>query len=292
MSGLLAYNEDFVSLTGTGKPERINAALTSADYFTVLGLQPILGRGLLPVEEEKPGTTPSVVISYALWQSHFGGDRSIVGKTIEINKSLCTVVGVAPPGFQGCSTGSRVDLWASLVYRGEEVRQRGRYWLNVFGRLKPGVSRRQAEEELNLQMQRIVAQFPDSHRGPNQITLDPLWRSPIGVNVYLYKSLPILLALAAVLLLLACANAAPTTIVSNCSVERASAPRAAVVKISEALNRIGNRAKNRRPRQAIPGQSRHAGQFPRCRTVTGSNSKKPMPNRKEPIASGSIAPAR
>ena len=225
LSGLLAYNEDFVSLTGTGKPERVNAALTSADYFKVLGLQPILGRGLLPVEEEKPGTTPSVVISYALWQTHFGGDRSIVGKTIEINKSLCTVVGVAPPGFQGCSTGTRVDLWASLVYRGEEVRQRGSYWLNVFGRLKPGVSRRQAEEELNLQMQRIVAQFPDSHRGPNQITLDPLWRSPIGVNVYLYKSLPILLALAAVLLLLACANVANLLLVRNVTRRREVALR-------------------------------------------------------------------
>jgi predicted permease len=225
LSGLLAYNEDFVSLTGTGKPERINAALTSADYFKVLGLQPILGRGLLPVEEEKPGTTPSVVISYALWQSHFGGDRSIVGKTIEIKKSLVTVVGVAPPGFQGCSTGSRVDLWASLVYRGEEVRQRGRYWLNVFGRLKPGVSRRQAEEELNLQMQRIVAQFPDSHRGPNRITLDPLWRSPIGVNVYLYKSLPMLLALAAVLLLLACANVANLLLVRNVTRRREAALR-------------------------------------------------------------------
>ena len=225
LSGLLAYNEDFVSLTGKGKPERIYAALTSADYFKVLGLQPILGRGLLPVEEEKPGTTPSVVISYALWQTHFGGDRSIVGKTIEINKSLCTVVGVAPPGFHGCSTGSRVDLWASLVYRGEEVHERGSYWLNVFGRLKPGVSRRQAEEELNLQMQRIVEQFPNSHSGPNQITLDPLWRSPIGVNVYLYKSLPILLALGVVLLLLACANVANLLLVRNVTRRREVALR-------------------------------------------------------------------
>lgn len=225
LSGLLAYNEDFVSLTGTGKPERVYAALTSADYFQVLGLQPILGRGLLPVEEEKPGTTPSVVISYALWQSHFGGDRSIVGKTIEINKSLVTVVGVAPPGFQGCSAGTRTDLWASLVYRGKEVHDRGSYWLNVFGRLKPGVSRRQAERELNLQMQRIVEQFPNSHRGPNQITLYPLWRSPIGVNVYLYKSLPILLALAAVLLLLACANVANLLLVRNVTRRREVALR-------------------------------------------------------------------
>lgn len=225
MSGLLAYNEDFASLTGRGKPERIYAALTSADYFQVLGLKPILGRTLLPVEEEKPGTTPSVVISYALWQSRFGGDRAIVGKAIELNKNPVTVVGVAPPGFHGCSTGSHTDLWASLIYRGTEVQERGSYWLNVFGRLKPGVSRRQAEEELNLQMQRIVEQFPDSHRGPNQITLDPLWRSPIGANVYLYKSLPMLQALAAVLLLLACANVANLLLVRNVTRRREVALR-------------------------------------------------------------------
>ena len=225
LSGLLAYSEGFASLTGTGKPERVYAASISADYFHMLGLQPTLGRFLLPGEEEKPGTTPSVVISYALWQSHFGGDRSIVGKAIEINKSLFTVVGVAPPGFQGCSAGSRVDLWASLMNGGAEVHQRGKYWLNVFGRLKPGVSRRQAEEELNLQMQRIVEQFPDSHRGPNQITLYPLWRSPIGVNVFLYKALPMLLALAAVLLLLACANVANLLLVRNATRRREMALR-------------------------------------------------------------------
>jgi predicted permease len=225
LSGLLAYHEDFVSLTGTGKPERIYAAYISADYFEVLGLKPILGRGLLPVEEEKPGSTPSVVISYALWQSHFGADRAIIGKTIQINRTLCTIVGVTPPGFQGCSTGLRTDLWASLVYRGEQVRERDNYWLDVLGRFKPGVDRRQAEEELNLQMQRIVEQFPNSHRGPNQITLDPLWRSPFGANVYLYKSLPILLALAAVLLLLACANVANLLLVRNVTRRREVALR-------------------------------------------------------------------
>jgi predicted permease len=225
LSGLLGYHDDFVSLTGTSKPERIYAALISADYFEVLGVKPILGRGLLPVEEEKPGSTPSVVISYALWQSHFGADRSVIGKTIQINRKLCTIVGVTPRDFQGCKTGLRTDLWASLVYRGDQVRERDYYWLNVLGRLKPGVSRRQAEEELNLQMQRIVEQFPDSHRGPNQITLDPLWRSPFGANVYMYKSLPMLLALAGVLLLLACANVANLLLVRSVARRREVALR-------------------------------------------------------------------
>ncbi len=225
LSGLAAHHEDFFTLTGASKPERIYGALVSADYFEVLGVNPILGRGLLPGEEEKPASTPSVVISYALWQSHFGADPSIIGKSLQINRTLCTIVGVTPPDFQGCTTGLRADMWASLIYRGNQVPQRDYFWLNAVGRLKPGIDRRQAEEELNLHMQRIVEQFPDSHRGPNQITLDPLWRSPFGANVYMYKSLPILLALAAALLLLACANVANLLLVRSMTRRREVALR-------------------------------------------------------------------
>jgi predicted permease len=224
-SGLLAYHDDYISLTGTGKPERLYGALISANYFEVLGVKPILGSVFMPTEEEKPGRTPSVIISYGLWQRHFGGDPSIVGKPIQLNRQLCTVVGVAPPRFQGCKSGLRTDLWAPLVYRGNQVNERDSPWLQVLGRLKPGVSRRQAEVELDMQMRRIAEQYPESHRGPNQITLDPLWRSPFGANVYLYKSLPMLLALAAVLLLLACANVANLLLVHSVARRREIAIR-------------------------------------------------------------------
>ncbi len=225
MSGLLAYHDDFVSLTGTSKPERLYGAVVSADYFDVLGVRPILGRGFKPVEEENPGGMPAVVISYALWQTHFGANLSVIGKTLQLNRRLCTIVGVAPPDFQGCKTGLRTDLWAPLVYGGDQFRERDAYWLQVLGRLKPGIGRRQAEEELDLQMRRIVEQFPDSHRGPNQITLDPLYRSPFGANVYMYKTLPMLLALAAVLLLLACANMANLLLVRSVTRRREVALR-------------------------------------------------------------------
>jgi predicted permease len=102
----------------------------------------------------------------------------------------------------------RTDLWIPLAYRGSQVQERGSFWLNVLGRIKPGIERSRAEVELDLVMRHIAEQYPDSHRGPNQITLDPLWRSPFGANVYLYRTLPMLLALAGVLLLLACANVA------------------------------------------------------------------------------------
>ena len=224
-SGLLAYHDDYISLTGTGKPERIYGALISANYFEVLGVRPILGSVFLPAEEEKPGRTPSAIISYGLWQRRYGGDPLIVGKPIQLNRNLCTVVGVAPPGFQGCKTGLRTDLWAPLVYRGNQVNERGSAWLNVLGRLRPGIGRRQAEVELDIRMRHIAQQYPDTHRGPNQITLDPLWRSPFGANVYLYKTLPILLALAAVLLVLACANVANLLLVHSVARRREIAIR-------------------------------------------------------------------
>lgn len=210
-SGMLAYHDDFMAITGSATPERIYGALTSADYFQVLGVRPILGRALLH-QDERTGQA-ECVLGYDLWQNHFAGDPAIVGKTIQINLHRYTIVGVAPRDFQGCKTGLRSEVWLPLgmdgrIWGGNRMDDRGRAWLQVLGVLRPGVDRRQAEVELNLLMQRIVERYPASHRGSNVISLDPLWRSPFGANVYLYGTLPILMALAAVLLLLACANVA------------------------------------------------------------------------------------
>jgi predicted permease len=219
-SGLLAYHDDYVSLTGGEKPERIYGALTSANYFDVLGVRPVLGRGFMPEEDQKPLGAPVVVISYGLWQRRFSADRAVIGTTIQINRHPYTVIGVAPPHFQGCKTGLRADLWIPLamdpvIWGSQRLNERGTFWLNVLGRLKPGVSRRQAGKELGVLMQQIVQRFPDQHRGPNQISLDPLWRSPFGANVYLYSTLPLLLAFAGVLLLVACANVANLLLVRS-----------------------------------------------------------------------------
>ena len=229
-AGILAYHQDWVSLTGTGRPERIYGALTSANYFDVLGVRPYLGRGFPPGVEEKRENAAVVVISYGLWQSHFGGDSTVIGKVVQINLHPYTIIGVAPAGFEGCMTGVREDVWIPVamdrfVWGFDRPADRGLLWLNVLGKLKPGVGRRQAEAELNLLMRRIVKHFPDDHQGPNQISLDPLWRSPFGANVYLYKSLPILLALATALLLLACANVANLLLVRSIARRREIAIR-------------------------------------------------------------------
>jgi predicted permease len=212
-SGLLAFHNESMGLTGIGKPQRVWGTLVSANFFDVLGVRPLLGRGFLAPEEQKPEGAPVVVLNYGLWKTRFGGDRSIVGETIHINQHPYTVVGVVPREFQGCMPGLRSDLWIPLVMDPvitgwHRYYERGVTWLNVFGRLKPGVTERQAQEELDLLMQRVVADYPNLHKGPNEITLDPLWRSPFGANSYLHTFLPILMSLSGIVLLLACANVA------------------------------------------------------------------------------------
>jgi len=220
-SGLLGYHEDYMSLTGVAKPERIYGALTTANYFDLLGVRPILGRAFLPEEGTSRAGGAVIVIGYTVWQNHFAGDPQIVGKTIQINRHPYTVIGVAPRDFNGCKTGLRTDLWIPLsmdrdVWESDRPARRGSFWLNVLGKLRPGVTKNQAQAELNLLMRGIAERFPEDHRdSPNEISLDPLWRSPFGINVYLYKILPMLLGLAGVLLLLACANVASLLLVRS-----------------------------------------------------------------------------
>lgn len=230
LSGLLAYHDDDLTITGTAKPVRIYGATASANYFEVLGVRPILGRAFLASQQSERVGVPEAVLGYELWQHRFAADPEIVGKTIQINLHSYTIVGVAPKGFQGCKSGLRTDIWiplgmSRLVWGWDPLNDGGGGWLNVLGVLRPGVNRHQAENELNLLMQRIVNQYPTLHRGQNQISTDPLWRSPFGANVYLSGTLPILLALAAVLLLLACANVANLLLVRSVSRRREFAIR-------------------------------------------------------------------
>jgi len=234
-SGLLGYHiGDSLALTGTGKPERLLGMLVSANYFDVLGVRPILGRGFLPAEELKPEGAPVVVISYGLWQTHFGRDASVIGRTIEINRHPLTIVGVTPADFQGSMTGLSPDAYIPLVMDPvlsagwHRLYMRETSWLNVYGRLRPGVSRRQAQEEMNVLMQQIVKQYPESHQGPNDITLDPLWRSPFGLNSVASTLLPMLQALAGALLLLACANVANLLLVRGVGRRREIAIRLSI----------------------------------------------------------------
>jgi predicted permease len=214
-SGIAAFNMIPVDVTGAGKPERIWTTLVSANYFDVLSVQPILGRGFKPEEEQQAGGAPVVLISYRLWQSHFGGHDSVLGEKININHHPFAIVGVTPSAFQGAQTGLRSELWIPLTMQQQvmptpdllPIRQAD--WLLLMGRVRPDIAAQSAQEEVTLLLERLAQQYPDSHLGSsNVITLFPLWRSPLGANGSLYLLLPMLMALAGVVLLLACANVA------------------------------------------------------------------------------------
>lgn len=215
-SGVLAYHHDWITLTGGATPERIYVANVSSNFFDVLGIKPALGRFFRPEEEAREGGARYVVLSYSLWQTRFGGDPAVIGKPIEIARQSGTIIGVAPEGFINAMPGVRHDAWLPLDPLGTDryrMTHRSASYLNVLGRLKPGVNRQQATEDLEVIMRQIVAEYPNDHPGANNITLDPLWRSPFGANVYLSRSLPILLAIAGFVLLLACVNVATLALV-------------------------------------------------------------------------------
>ncbi|HEV2489634.1 MAG TPA: ABC transporter permease [Candidatus Acidoferrales bacterium] len=231
-SGMTAFGLWPMSLTGQGKPIRVWGTVVSASYFDVLGVRPLIGRGFLPSEDAAPNGAPIAVISYRLWQGHFAGDPSIVGKTVHINTHPFTIVGVAPPVFQGSYSGLRTELWVPVVMipeldptAGSMLNDRGSSFLNVDGRLLPGVDRLQAQGEMNSIAQEIARQFPDSHKGKFQMTLYPLWRAPNGGNAFFSILLPMLMALAGVVLLLACANIANLLLARSVSRQKEIAVR-------------------------------------------------------------------
>ena len=218
-SGILGYHHEWATLTGGERPQRVYAAQVSGNYFDVLGVQPVLGRFFRLDEEARLGGVPYVVLGDSLWKTRFGGDPAVLGKSVEIQGQPFTIIGVAPPGFVGCMPAIREDLWVPLApgtapgSNDWNVLHRENSWLNVVGRLRPGVNRQQAAQDLEATMRRLVAQFPASHLGVNSIFLDPMWRSPFGGNGYFARLLPVLLAFAALVLLLTCANVATLMLV-------------------------------------------------------------------------------
>ena len=230
-SGIAACWFAQMSLTGKAKPERVWGMVATANYFDVLGVQPILGRTFLPSEDEKLDGAPVAVISYRLWQTHFGARPDVVGQNIEINKHAYTIVGVTPAVFQGSQTGVRTEIWvpimmeAQLDARGDLIHDHHNFWLLLFARLKPGVSLAQAQAEMTLRLKPEAKNYPEEHKGKDKVTAYPLWRNPWGLNMFLSTLLPMLMTIAGLVLLLACANVANPMLVRSVSRRREIAIR-------------------------------------------------------------------
>ena len=233
-SGLAATSMHPVDITGGAHPEHTWAGLVSANYFDVLGATPLLGRTFLPSEGKAPGADAIVVLGYRLWKQRYGGDKNIVGKTVQINQHAYSVIGVMPREFVGSHTGLQLDLWVPVTMQNQiistydRLHDRGTNWLVLQGRRKPGVTVEQAQADMNTVMARLAREYPNDHKGDTVVTAFPLWRGPFGANGYLYVLLPMLMAISGFVLLLACANVANLILVRSVGRRREIAVRLSV----------------------------------------------------------------
>ncbi len=199
LDGIAAMDQATFIITGGDKPERYLGGLISADAFSFLGVQPILGRLFRP-EEDELNAPPVALIGYQVWQEHFAGDKAVVGKIIPINGKQVTVIGVMPKGWRFPEI---CDIWMPLQME-EKEHPRGNFSMDCIGKVKKGVSIEQARAELEAITARIAAQHPDTNTGVSvHVT------SFREENVRNFKTLT-LLVMGAVLFvhLIACANVA------------------------------------------------------------------------------------
>jgi predicted permease len=204
---------------GKGEPEQVFGEIVTGNYFDVLGAKPLLGRGFRPDEDQNPGAALVTVLGYGEWQNRFGGDPSIVGRTIKVNGNDFTVVGVMPNGFKGTNAIGAPALWVPYMsypqttsgFLQELIKPDGRRGLafNVTGRLKPGVSVQQAEANLKTIARQLAQAYPNENQGRSvdlvplaQATVNPGFRN----NIVVAGSL--LMVIVGLVLLIACANVA------------------------------------------------------------------------------------
>jgi putative ABC transport system permease protein len=150
-SGLLATDAAQVGVQWHNQPDLVSAELVSGNYFNVLALQPALGRLFVASDDLVPDANPVVVLSFSYWQRRFGADPGTLNQSILVNGHPFTVVGVTPPGFHSVVLGDTPDVFAPMTMMAEvipgskDLEDRRSSWLNIIGKLKPGVSREQAE---------------------------------------------------------------------------------------------------------------------------------------------------
>ncbi|MEO8027818.1 MAG: ABC transporter permease [Bryobacteraceae bacterium] len=226
-SGMFARWDTEFSLSADGKSERVSGELVSGTYFPVLGVGAALGRVFTPEDDKTVGGHPYVVLSYRYWLTRFGGDRKVVGKKIIVNGFPLTIIGVSQAGFDGLDPTRSQQIRIPLMMKPQMDAlgfytlegRRGR-WVNVFGRLKPGVTLPQAKASLQpffhqmLNMEVTEKEFakaaPETKQAFLRMWMDvlPAATGRSGLRQQFSTALLVLMGVVAVVLLIACANVA------------------------------------------------------------------------------------
>jgi predicted permease len=208
---IAAYDAAQVGLDAGENPSRVWIILASANYFDVLRLQPFLGRFFHASDEHGPNSAPYIVLSYAYWHTHFQDDRGVVGRVVQVNKHPCTILGVAPPGFNGTLVFFNPGFFVPLVDQ-EEVEgvndlsaRSHRFIFMTMGHLKPGVTPAQATADLNSIGSYLEKTYPkDDDQRTFALARPSLYGDYLGKPVRAFMTG--LMLLSALILLAACAN--------------------------------------------------------------------------------------
>ena len=207
--GVRRFNLRVSARAADGNAEPVWGILATSNYFDVLRVQPLIGRGFLPGEDAVAEGAPVAVISHGLWQRRFGADRAVLGRTLWVNGRELTIVGVAPRGFTGTITGLAFDLWTpvtmhpALSSSAPILPDRGIRWLSVFGRLETDGTLESARAEAHTIGARLAAMhLEDGDRGLTARTFD------VGPSEQLAPLLVIMLAINVLVLLIVCTNIA------------------------------------------------------------------------------------
>jgi putative ABC transport system permease protein len=228
LSGLVEYHAMSFTLFGHGDPERVRTGVVSANYFDLFGVQPLLGRTFLP-DDDKFDAAPVLLLSYEYWKNNFGSDPGIVGKTFEMNDKVHTVVGVLPPVPQYPNENDVYMSTSACPFRSNKMHleDRDMRMMEVFGRLKPGVTVAQASADVSTIAAGLKAAYPKSYPENAGYTsaATPLQEE---LTKEARPTLLLLLGAAAFVLLIACANVANLTLARMAKRERELAVRSAL----------------------------------------------------------------
>jgi putative ABC transport system permease protein len=206
---LVSYHDTLFVLTGLDRPVQLDGEITSWDLLPALGVRPELGRGFTP-DEEKQGTKV-VLISHSLWVAQFGADKDVVGRILRFSGSLFTIIGVMPPSFRFPVNRPNNAVWTTLALDDDpldahpNVRNRGSHFLNVFGRLKPGITVAQADQDLRAIAVNLFKQYPNTNTRHDSARVESEIAAMLGDT---RTALLVVLGAVTLVLLIACGNIA------------------------------------------------------------------------------------